>query len=847
MAQPSGNIVQNAMKFGVKLETYAVPEWSDKYLRYNDLKAFLKKRKRKLQCPPRSFMSGASLWKRFASRDSEGPDSDPYNNAAEVLEIACQDFNSLLEKEVNKVEEHYYFETCFLDDRLEGVQAELDQLEEEAEENPTDKKKIRAHDAHRARLQKTIVALWECFDKLDGFAQLNHMAVYKILKKRDKVFRVSRMAEAFGQYQERLQKLKRKEETKDYMKSLYSRARRISKSDPFEVEGLAAAVQTHFMRQHRSQPNWVPFFLGVCLVVAVDIAIAFFIPPTNPRWTIEGFVANFPIFRLCLWLDVLLWATGVVIFTYENYGVNYKFLLDVEPRSELSSTSVFKVASEMTAIWILSFGAFFIDYRFGIFGPSSAHYWIYPLGAVVSQILALSLLADSASRRGIARVLWETLKCSVMLYPALTLSLNISGDILTSIVKPLGDIEYIMCYYATGVFHEEMAKCSLDGYLVPLFTAFPFWVRFLQCLSRYTHAGQDPRRHVHLWNMGKYLVSMSVVVLTSIHWDRLDLSVYAQKLIWVFQYLCASLYSMTWDFVFDWGLIPDAENLLRAEDQMMYPDWIYYAISIFNLCGRLTWALTLIPVTLVSDKIVTNAIIYLFVGTMEIVRRSAWMMVRLENEHLTNSSSYRAMLWVPILREDSPETEDLVKERAADEETWIRCAKKQLPRFSPLDQLEESLLQTIETNSNAGCSTPPDTIVMAEGPPPPRRKHTASKLRSQSQRPSSFGLATLAARCRHELRSRKERISSSEFERPEIPVTSGIRASSPAAAAASVAAQLLVSPPISETYLCAASPSSAIRRVRREIAPGITCVDVSIPVVPSITISPAAGERAMGP
>eukprot|EP01054_Gregarina_sp_Poly1_P009295 Gregarina_sp_Poly_1__9294@NODE_576_length_7467_cov_130_013649_g450_i0_p7_GENE_NODE_576_length_7467_cov_130_013649_g450_i0NODE_576_length_7467_cov_130_013649_g450_i0_p7_ORF_typecomplete_len138_score29_30_NODE_576_length_7467_cov_130_013649_g450_i038214234 len=57
---------------------------------------------------------------------------------------------------------------------------------------------------------------------------------------------------------------------------------------------------------------------------------------------------------------------------------------------------------------------------------------------------------------------------------------------------------------------------------------------------------------------------------------------------------------------------------------------------------------------------------------------------------------------------------------------------------------------------------------------------------------------------------------------------------------------LAASPPISETYWCTASPSGAVRRVRREIAPGVTCVDVSLPSVdvavdallPSITISP---------
>eukprot|EP01053_Blabericola_migrator_P008735 Blabericola_migrator_1__8734@NODE_45_length_16846_cov_82_345015_g41_i0_p4_GENE_NODE_45_length_16846_cov_82_345015_g41_i0NODE_45_length_16846_cov_82_345015_g41_i0_p4_ORF_typecomplete_len387_score57_89EXS/PF03124_14/2_1e33_NODE_45_length_16846_cov_82_345015_g41_i039915151 len=373
-------------------------------------------------------------------------------------------------------------------------------------------------------------------------------------------------------------------------------------------------------------------------------------------------------------------------------------------------------------------------------------------------------------------------------------------------------------------------------------------------MSRYTRAEAGQGRYVHLGNMGKYLISMTVVILTSIHWNEFDISIYAQKLIWVFLYLCASLYSMVWDFVFDWGLIPDADNLLRSEDQMMYPDWIYYAISVLNLAGRLTWALTLIPVSLVSDQIVTNAIILLFVGTMEIVRRAAWMMIRLENEHLTNSSMYRAMLWVPKLRVDDEETEDLVKDRAADEETWIRCAKKQLPKFTPLEQLEESLLQSIETSSNGACPSIPDTD-------PPRRKNTATKILIRASSPSGFGLATVAARARQQLTLRRRTqtqgaIITHHNPQPRRrslslapshksyrtkaetllcvdPLEKKSRPTSP------TCRLVAASPPISETYICTASPSSAVRRVKCEPAEDVTCVDVSIPpTLPSITISP---------
>lgn len=152
---------------------------------------------------------------------------------------------------------------------------------------------------------------------------------------------------------------------------------------------------------------------------------------------------------------------------------------------------------------------------------------------------------------------------SFWIYSHLTLLLNMFGDILTSMAKPLGDLEYIFCYYSTGFFHTSIPKCSVDSWLVPLLTIIPFWIRFMQCLSRVKKEGSE-HRIIHLSNMGKYGVSMLVIITTNLnYWSATNLSPYARRLVFVLLYLVASLYSMTWDFVFDWGLVPDADNFLR--------------------------------------------------------------------------------------------------------------------------------------------------------------------------------------------------------------------------------------------------------------------------------------------
>lgn len=58
------------MKFGSQLELYAIPEWQDKYLRYNNLKRFLSRRKSEMKSKGstmRSLLSTMGHLDEFAS------------------------------------------------------------------------------------------------------------------------------------------------------------------------------------------------------------------------------------------------------------------------------------------------------------------------------------------------------------------------------------------------------------------------------------------------------------------------------------------------------------------------------------------------------------------------------------------------------------------------------------------------------------------------------------------------------------------------------------------------------------------------------------------------------------
>eukprot|EP00921_Rhytidocystis_pertsovi_P016103 GHVQ01025431.1.p1 GENE.GHVQ01025431.1~~GHVQ01025431.1.p1 ORF type:complete len:805 (-),score=114.09 GHVQ01025431.1:328-2742(-) len=540
---------------------------------------------------------------------------------------------------------------------------------------------IKASYAHLKRLQRGLIYIWESIDKLEGFVKLNTMALYKILKKRDKILGVHSLIQDLRRWKGRLAEMVVPENVKEKLLELYRKAARGERTpgetrgivstvegeheaeamDVEEVktlEDLQALVQKDLMKMVRPNYTWVGCFLGACSVIMLDIIVMCYIPATNPNYDLDQVLALFPLFRISLMITVLTWFTGGAMSLMEHFGVNYRFMLEIDPKCQVNASSMFTIASVQTTLWILSMGLFLVDYKFLVFGGSNllhTYYWIYPTLLLLTQILFLCLPNRTFRyryRRHALGVVWMVLLSGLWLPKEITLVQNVVGDVLTSVAHPMGDLEYAACYYSYGFpFTDEPAKCSLvDGWMKPLIFGIPFYLRLRQCWARYRREKDDPKSLVHLLNVGKYISGIAVVLCASFPWPRVfGWSTATSRGVWVMAYVIATVYMFIWDICVDWGFEPRLTEFVRPGGRFMYPRWVYYVMAVMNLFGRSTWAMTLMPIEILADKQLNAALIALVVSTLEIVRRSAWAVLRLENEHLTNSSRYRAMLWVPRL------------------------------------------------------------------------------------------------------------------------------------------------------------------------------------------------------
>eukprot|EP00070_Physeter_catodon_P047684 XP_028354578.1 uncharacterized protein LOC112062859 [Physeter catodon] len=374
--------------------------------------------------------------------------------------------------------------------------------------------------AHLRRLQRVIVSVLDIFENLQGFANLNLICVYKILKKRDKKLGTQLLRGSFSYYESRLSAL----------------------VVPKALKASAVA----------SQSRRLYFSMGCVCTLFVNVLILASRKASNPKFREETLIAYLPVYRVVFECSFVTMACAFSMACMEAYGVNYKFLLDIDPKSQVDSTTIFGLATLQQLLFLFSFALFLLDYKFAAFGS--------------------------------------------------------------------------------------------EGWIRPVLVGIPYYLRLCQCICRYrARKGDAQTQRLHLLNCGKYIAGILVIICNSLPWESFGVSPYSMCLIWVSSYVCGTIYMFFWDVKVDWGLMPDPDHFLRAAGRSMYPSWMYQSIAVGNLIGRVTWAITLMPMSFSS---LGSHLLNLVISVVEISRRAAWVVLRLENEHISNSSKYRATLWV---------------------------------------------------------------------------------------------------------------------------------------------------------------------------------------------------------
>lgn len=276
-----------------------------------------------------------------------------------------------------------------------------------------------------------------------------------------------------------------------------------------------------------------------------------------------------------------------------------------------------------------------------------------------------------------------------LLTPSLRQTIQFSdvilADILTSFAKVLGDVWLslvVLAYFAAGKAIDDRALIYAETlWAVPVLISVPYLIRLRQCLAEYVTSprlgGARPMRP--LYNALKYASALPVIWLRAWQQYQPQGSHAPHTLVdvlWYVSVLVNSLFSFWWDLTNDWGLdllqlstftsllhqrgaqLPALHrrrrshgdtndeslaelletrpshvrrgSMLRAPEKALpFPPSMYWAFIVVNLFLRFTWSLKLSSHWQYLVEWQRGLLLF---EALEIVRRSVWVVLRVEWE-----------------------------------------------------------------------------------------------------------------------------------------------------------------------------------------------------------------------
>jgi len=400
----------------------------------------------------------------------------------------------------------------------------------------------------------------------------------------------------------------------------------------------------------------IGFFVGTCVPLLILWIIAGVVTRSEigTEFTTQ-FLALIPVYRL-VWVPILgLWMYGLDLLVWHQARINYTYIFEYDPKTVLSYSSVFLGASLCFSIFctFLFIGYnYLVDIIFFPFISQQVGLWLWP----TLMLMMISFLVFWPFRGfwRASRWCFTTTSISVWISPLGPVGFRefFVGDVYTSLVKTLCDLEYTICYYVTGSFLAETNQtCGTSSeiytVMLPIISVAPLYWRVMQCWKRYYLT----REKVHLVNSTKYMAGLSVVLFSTLmgNFQQYEPDYWPPaRILWLISFICSTLYMYCWDLWMDWGLgrIKSKHFFLRDDLVWVNHKWFYWYCIVSNFVFRFFWTITITPFAV--DVGMQTEMLNLIAASIEIIRRFTWAIIRVENEHLNNCDKFRVIDFVPL-------------------------------------------------------------------------------------------------------------------------------------------------------------------------------------------------------
>ena len=665
------------MKFGKQFELYKIPEWFEYYFDYEGIKLILKfldirptkaKKLKTLQMVKKMYvrkftanLDKADIYKRRSSaitiltqNTGEIPVNTYKSKKSELKRkriLEAEDLSPLPnEQKKSKFLVIYKGKIKLIDDffntKLEEYKAELNKLQNKMnmmDNHSNDESFVEEINAERDEMgyavswKRALSSLYNETSWLHSYHSINILAVQKIQKKIIKVFRLydieigQELDEIKTQYSFFGESLNRLVDLRVRIKKLYSE--KFTKGND-----LKAKHELEKRLQGGVQENKYHLF---CLYLGIFISCLFFyilVKHVDGSNTNDSFKPFFPFFSFSYIIILSLFLLGIDMMVLQYYKINYAYIFELDTRNKIKPFVIFQNALGLSALWILFFLLMKIAMKFNLFG---GEYTLFPLlmNTLLVVILFLPFHVIYLSfRKGLLLVLIRNL------FPfgknTVRFKDFVFGDILTSLSDPFKNLilGYCIMVCRECYVNNSRGPCNRDTIPCLIISVYPQFIRWTQCINKlyYTRLLWP-----HLGNFFKYSCGIANTLMGYFYTKKDNtLRLYFR----IFIGALSTCYNLFWDIYLDWGCGRKNNLHFFLREKLTYPQVSYYLAIIYDVIIRTTWTWNFIHI-----KSSLSEWKNLLTCTLEVIRRGVWVLIRVENENLSNPENYRTILAIPDL------------------------------------------------------------------------------------------------------------------------------------------------------------------------------------------------------
>ncbi|SPC61882.1 related to putative phosphate transporter 1 [Ustilago sp. UG-2017b] len=525
---------------------------------------------------------------------------------------------------------------------LRGWDGETDSAIREANKAAAMSHDPEAYAAARKKLKAAVLEYYRFLETITNYKILNRTGFAKVMKKFSKTVNVAcsdlyyreTVAPTILVTSDRIEKLGRA--TEDIYTAYFEHGNRKQALDRLRAR---EDHTTHHYSVFRSG-----FYLGISLCAVVAGLVEAMKPETQrrvPQWAamLRVYGAEFipTLFALGFGLNLAWWHA---------VRINTVFIFEWDVRSTMDHRQFFEIPALLMLLLSCCFWVSFVNLFPDTIYPTT---WptVWLVIAAVVMLNPLPILMPAGRwwfTRSLLRVL--TAGCKRVQFRDFFL-----GDELNSVAWSISNFWYIGCEYHHNWAHPD--RCWPNKtYWTSVLLSIPAVLRLGQCIRRWMDS--EYRTHLHLVNAGKYC-SAILNNFFYLHYRRKGSNAGVDQALWILFATIYSLWHIAWDLLMDWSLVKPRAKYLLLRNEISFPLPVYYVSIVIDVVGRSIWVIYLIPgrasVTLRS----------FLAALVEMGRRVCWNNLRVENEQIGNTDSFKILRDLPL-----PYRQKLIHQRELD-------------------------------------------------------------------------------------------------------------------------------------------------------------------------------------